>query len=528
MGSVGHSPTEVSTSWQYPLSFGAAVKVVRTDTPGVWSCRPDSTFSGGTPAWGLSKAEVEAAAQHFGDVGAAGRDGVAEAFVSLLRHQAVPPVPGFRLLRLIPPPEASGERPDGPGTDAESRVVVGERVAVTWVDQILDAENVTPLLHSHLDAVDFMSAQETYGALLWTTPNGHEVPVAWARRYLPRARDGWDWCVDLTRQALGLVGPRTPRDPWADDFPARLGALTARLHAALATPSKVLPTPTGQADADQLRAWHAVGRRTLARAVELAQDDAPPGVAQVLLPRAQALQQAIDAVASIADERAADHTTVPVQRIHGDLHVGQVLRWSAGLTVVDFHPDPELGFEDLHVGQVLQSAARDVARLLRSLDHVARVVDKESGFTLTAAVDAWSAQARKQLLDAYAREHSRPAWPDIPHPTTRDAAPTTQIDLRGLGSDARPQRRRRAEDAAVPATVSPAATDASTGEGLPRRCPVDTRLIAAFEAEQLCREIVYACERLPDWVYAPLGGLWQEYPERADEPRRSARHAATS
>jgi maltokinase len=520
MGSVGHSPTEVSTSWQYPLSFGAAVKVVRSDTPGVWSCRPDSTFSGGTPAWGLSQAEVAAAAQHFGDVGEAGRDGVAEAFVSLLRHQAVPPVPGFRLLRLIPPPEASGERPDASGTDAESRVVVGERVAVTWVDQILDAENVTPLLQSHLDAVDFMSAQETYGALLWTTPNGHEVPVAWARRYLPRARDGWDWCVDLTRQALGLVGPRTPRDPWADDFPARLGALTARLHAALATPSKVLAHPTGQADADQLRAWHAVGRRTLQRAVELAQDDAPPGVAQVLLPRAQALQQAIDAVATMADEWAGDDTTVPVQRIHGDLHVGQVLRWSAGLTVVDFHPDPELGFEDLHVGQVLQSAARDVARLLRSLDHVARVVDKESGFTLTAAVDAWSAHARKQLLDAYAREHSRPAWPDIPHPTTPDAAPTTQIDLRAVVAHGRPQRRRRAQDAVGAA--------AAAVESAPRRCPVDARLIAAFEAEQLCREIVYACERLPDWVYAPLGGLWQEYPERADEPPRSARHVATS
>ena len=512
---MGHSPTEVSTSWQYPLSFGAAVKVVLSDTPGVWSCRPDPTFSGGTPAWGLSQSDIQAAAQHFGDVGEDGRDGVAEAFVNLLRYQVVPRVPGFRLLRLIPPPEATGERPDPTGPEAETRVVVGERVAVTWVDQILDAENVAPLLHSHLDAVDFMSAQETYGALLWTTPNGHEVPVAWARRYLPRARDGWDWCVDLTRQALGLVGPRTPRDPWADDFPARLGALTARLHAALATPSKVIPQPTGQADADQLRAWHAVGRRTLERAVELAQDDAPPGVEQVLLPRAEALQRAIDALATMADERQRgdpdDQGAVPIQRIHGDLHVGQVLRWSAGLTVVDFHPDPELGFEDLRVGQVLQSPARDVARLLRSLDHVARVVDKESGFTLTAAVDAWSATARRQLLDAYAREHSRPAWPDIPHPTSRDEPATTPLDLRSVEPVARPAP-----------TEPPAAAPAV------RRCPVDPRLIAAFEAEQLCREIVYACERLPDWVYAPLGGLWQEYPEGIDEPRRPARHAATS
>jgi len=471
---VGRSPTETTTPWQYPLSIGAAVSVVPADTPGIWTCRPDPGFSGATPAWGLSQADIEAARSTGEAADADG--GVAEAFVSTLRHQAVPPVPGFRLLRLVPPPEASGERPEphldpGAGPVSECRVVVGERVAVTWLHQIVDADNIAPLLHAHLDAVDFVGVQETYGALLWTAPSGREVPVAWARRYLPRARDGWDWCVELTRQALGVGPERAPKDPWAADFPARLGGLTARLHGALATPSKVLPEPTGAAGPDQIRAWHAVASRALDRALCLAQgSDAVPGLSEVLLPRAGALRAAIDALERLAD----DGGTALVQRIHGDLHVGQVLRWSAGLTVVDFHPDPELGFEDLRLGQCLQPAARDVARLLRSLDHVARVIDKESGFALTPAVDAWSARARSDLLAAYAREHPRP-------------------------------------DGNEP------------GES----CPVEPMLIKAFEAEQLCREIVYACEQLPDWVYAPLGGLWQEYPAGEVSPRR-ARHAAPS
>ena len=84
---------------------------------------------------------------------------------------------------------------------------------------------------------------------------------------------------------------------------------------------------------------------------------------------------------------------------------------------------------------------------------MARVVDKGTGFTLTDAVDAWSQTARLQLIEAYRSE--------------LESAERTDL--------------------------------------------LDERLIAPFEAEQLCREIVYAGEYLPSWVYAPLGGLWQSF-----------------
>jgi maltokinase len=196
-----------------------------------------------------------------------------------------------------------------------------------------------------------------------------------------------------------------------------------------------------------------------------------------LLRVADSLDAPVDGTADGTRVDTADHAATPavpvvVQRIHGDLHVGQILRWPGGLAVVDFHPDPVLEFQDLRVGQAMQPAARDVARLLRSLDHVGRVADKSSGFTTTSAVDRWSVTARRQLLEAYKAE---------------------------LVSAQRPEL-------------------------------LDERLLPAFEAEQLCREIVYSSDYLPAWAYAPLGGLWQDFPADGVEltGARRGRHADPS
>ncbi|HET7473111.1 MAG TPA: hypothetical protein VFJ71_08315, partial [Candidatus Limnocylindrales bacterium] len=41
---------------------------------------------------------------------------------------------------------------------------------------------------------------------------------------------------------------------------------------------------------------------------------------------------------------------------------------------------------------------------------------------------------------------------------------------------------------------------------------VDLDLLIAFEAEQECRELVYAARFLPRWTYAPLATLRARYP----------------
>jgi maltokinase len=121
-----------------------------------------------------------------------------------------------------------------------------------------------------------------------------------------------------------------------------------------------------------------------------------------------------------------------------------VLRWSGGLTVIDFDGSPVLADTADR-----QPAARDVAQLLLSLDQVGRIVDRRSGYTRTTEINAWSAAARAEFLLAYQGE-------------------------------------------------------LETAE---RRDVLDLRLLPAFLVEQACRDLLYAARFLPRWAYATIDGL---------------------
>ena len=89
--------------------------------------------------------------------------------------------------------------------------------------------------------------------------------------------------------------------------------------------------------------------------------------------------------------RAHSATTIP---IHGDLHVGQFLRWRDGLAVSDLDGDP------LGPGSLAGGPAKDVASLVQSLDHVGRIVERRRG---GSAAD-WIREASGACLESYRSE----------------------------------------------------------------------------------------------------------------------------
>ena len=232
-----------------------------------------------------------------------------------------------------------------------------------------------------------------------------------------------------------MPDPLAP-DPLIEDM-RRLGAITGGLHAALAsdaTDPDFAPEPITHAD---IARWAADIRRDVAAASVLAPADASrDGIARTL--------GALDALVG----------TVKI-RSHGDYHLGQVLKTDDGFAVIDFEGEPA---RPLAERRARQSALRDVAGMLRSLDYAAHAVAFEAPAAERAAalagLTAWETQARRAFLEGY-------------RSTARE---------------------------------SPAALIPPSDRALVEAC-------AAFELEKACYELRYERDNRPDWVSIPLAGI---------------------
>lgn len=315
-----------------------------------------------------------------------------------------------------------------PGDQTHLSVVVGDATIVKWFGRPGEPGILTRRLN-HLIEAGFKDIPKLFGEVHWSPQSGADVLVATASEYVQDAEDGWTWGVNAVRTHLDHGEAQCPGGSCLGWFAADLGALTARLHIASATPTAVLPRPVEWVGSVEIQRW--VGR-VRARIWE-----ARAAFATELGNALLGNEIATDLADLVDAERAA--TTV----VHGDLHVGQILRSPVDgtLAVVDLDGDPL----DAHLA-LFESPMRDVAHLATSIALVGQVV-----------------QSRTELADA------------------------------------------PVEDWAVTSTLSFINTYCSSLEDAGLGELVDRRLLRAMLVERLASELVYATRHLPRWAYAPVG-----------------------
>jgi maltokinase len=257
---------------------------------------------------------------------------------------------------------------------SNTSVVLGERLILKLYRLLERGENPDVEVSAFLARVGFSDTPALAGSVTYEA-DGSRASAAMLQVYLAGAADAW---------AAMLAALAT--DPQRGvEMAERIGDLTARLHRALASRPEDVGFPARFVTIEETAAWRASAERQAALAV----DSVGGAEHEHLVALAPAVR------ARFADAFGSATSNASVSRIHGDLHLGQLLaRPDGDLAVIDFEGEPS---RPLAQRRAPTSPLRDVAGMLRSLDYAARTAEREGGL----AADPWLIRAREAFLGAY-------------------------------------------------------------------------------------------------------------------------------
>src|SRR5271165_1109778 len=300
---------------------------------------------------------------------------VAERTVGTLRFCRVPgaPIePGLDSLVLT-------------GEQSNTSLVFGDSAIFKVFRRVAPGPNPDLEVATALAELGSTHIAEPYG---WveTRIDGATTVLAILSRYLRAAADGWALAATSVRDLYawsGAAGSAAVPGEAGGDFAGeaeRLGVATAQVH-------------TDLAEAFGVSELEPEALRELAEQMFRRLDLAIAAVPEL----ARYADLAGDAFSSLAKLTEP----VPAQRVHGDYHLGQVMRTQTGWVVLDFEGEPA---SPLAQRRARSSPLRDVAGMLRSFDYAARhqLLTHPDAATLAPQASDWIRRNSDAFCAGYA------------------------------------------------------------------------------------------------------------------------------
>ena len=251
---------------------------------------------------------------------------------------------------------------------SNSSVIFDERLILKVFRRIHPGANPDVEVNQRLHEVGFAHVVPEVATL-----RRDDGDLAVVRQYFVGALDGWHLAHTSLRD---MLASRMPPEECGGDFApdaARLGEVTAQLHLAMA---EAFGTEPGD-----VKEWVAGFHAQLERVDPLLGDGAVDAV--------------FDNAALVGDPGASI-------RVHGDLHLAQVVQTDSGWYVLDFEGEPARPLDER---MRPTSPLKDVAGMLRSFHYAARTAVAEWGHDVDAELsrlaDAWERRSVDAFVAAY-------------------------------------------------------------------------------------------------------------------------------
>ncbi|AHI00863.1 phosphotransferase [Kutzneria viridogrisea] len=271
-------------------------------------------------------------------------------------------------------PELRG-RPVGV-EQSNTSLVFGNRYILKLFRRVVAGPNPDLQLHRALYSVGSKHIARPLGVVT----DGFVV-LGIMQEFLPAAAEGWAMATASVRDLMAegdLHAEEVGGDFAGEAY--RLGQAVGEVHADLRR-------ALGEDREDERRLHEAV--------------DAMHRRLDGVLAEVPELDKHEQALRAAFEQARAEGTRVQVQYIHGDLHLGQVLRSPTGWVLIDFEGEPAAPLAERNA---LRSPLRDVAGMLRSFDYAAHqmLVGQEDDHQLTVRALEWSDRNREAFCDGYA------------------------------------------------------------------------------------------------------------------------------
>ncbi|MNI11765.1 Maltokinase [compost metagenome] len=348
---------------------------------------------------------------------------------------------------------------------SNSSVVIGNSMVLKLIRKVASGVHPELEMSACLTAAGFSNISPLLGAVVRRDGAGADNLLMIAQGYLNNQGDAWEWTQNNLERAL--------RDELADamseqeqhynalvelkDFAGMLGRRLGEMHQVLAAPNAnpdFLPQVTTQKEAQASARDVATQIEHALNLLKQHQHQLSPAD-QTLVGRLLDNKKAILGHVQTLGKKTAGGLRI---RVHGDLHLGQVLVIKGDAYLIDFEGEPA---RPLHERRGKHSPYKDVSGVLRSFDYAAAMAINVHSVDNTAGADAarvrvtgrYLSEARTAFVDAYrlAAASLAHAWQD---PEGEDAA------------------------------------------------------LALFGLEKAAYEVAYEAENRPAWLPVPLHGLY--------------------
>ncbi|NWA88446.1 maltose alpha-D-glucosyltransferase [Pseudomonas sp. D8002] len=347
---------------------------------------------------------------------------------------------------------------------SNSSVVVGGSLVLKLIRKVSAGVHPELEMGAYLTEAGYEHISPLLGSVIRHDADGQDNLLMIAQGYLSNQGDAWGWTQNNLERAIRdeLAEAMSEQEQHYNalgelaDFAGLLGQRLGEMHQVLAAPTTNKAFKPEVTTLKDSQGWARHVGAQIDHALQLLKQHQTK-----LNPADQALVSALleqkKAIASHVQDLAKATVGGLRIRVHGDLHLGQVLVVKGDAYLIDFEGEPA---RPLPERRGKHSPYKDVSGVLRSFDYAAAMAVNVQGVDQSPEANA----SRQRVADRYLHE-ARQAFIQAYHAATTTLAHDWQ-DAKG-------------QDAAL----------------------------ALFSLEKAAYEVAYEAENRPSWLPVPLQGL---------------------